>query len=533
MKNKKIAKISITILSLALCIGTAFAMSISATETEAPKPVISSKNIEYNTEFSLMYAVPASTVTEGASVTIYVHDTEPTEATYATGVAYTATAPTAKDDPETPDVKEGSGLPYEAYIFTTAGIGAKSFTDEFYVVAKDNSENGKWSDVVRYSVAEYLYERLATAGISKAQKALYTGAISFGNGAQQALNGLDPDKAADAAKLISNLRYVTVTDGTIDGYNTGVYPLGSALDLKADNGAMAAKWSVTPYTAGTAGETLINQSVVTVTDVDKLLVEFGETIVINYRNGYNTLDKFTVGGAMAGGYSNSSYGFQRAGGTSQWENYEGRGVVLRADNLDSFFNVVEGDFTKTNVLSILPYYAASGEHVKGSTHAGEYTASTGTAFEISFDMKLNTSGNGDDYIAMALTTSYTDRRFVARFYQYEDGVQRNTLKVANNQNGATEYKEFDVNPDGWFHVRAVAYKSSYNSDVQKWYIYINEDYTTENPDPLVLETPYSAGDYFASFTRIFFYAEADGTNDGFYMDNVFCGYTNETEPTIN
>ncbi len=506
MKNNKLSKITLTILALALLIGAVFAMSTSAENaaTETKKPEIISQNIKYSKDFRLMYAVDASTVAEGP-VTLYVYSTEPTAETSNVIKEITVNEP-----------KYVAGnLKMNVYEFITPGISYTEMTTNYYVQAVDSQ--GNKSDIKRYSVAEYLYERLATTGDNPtaAQREFYRSTIDFGKNAQIVVK----EMAADDPNLISNLAYVTVKDGTINGYKKGVYPIGSVLTPKADDPtATGAKWTVTPYTNGAAGTALKNQTAVTVTDADKLTVEFGESVVITYRNGYNTLDKFTVGGNMAGGWDNASYGFNRGKeGTSQWENYEGRGVVLRADNLDN----------SGSNLDILPYYNNAG-YAHGSTNAGEYDASTGSAFEISFDMKLNTSGNGDDCIRMNLCTSDNSRKYIVYFYQYEDGVKRTTLKVANYA-APSESKEFDVDPSEWFHVRAVAYKSSYNETVQKWYIYINGD----NSNPLVMETPQVAGDFFASFAKIRFNAENDNTNDGCYIDNVFCGYTNETEPVLN
>ena len=224
MKNNKILRISLLMLSLALVFAAAFAMNINATETQQdPKLEIISQNIEYGNQFKLMYAVDASTVTE-APVTLEIYETEPTE---GVGASYTYTVST----PETV-----AKLNKSCYVFTTNGISYTAMAQNFYIKAVDNA--GVESAVKRYSVAEYLYERLADTTATEEQVNFYNEAIDFGASAEILFGG----KTTDSADLMTKLAYVVVKGGTIDGYTTGVYPVGQTLNLKADDTtAVAAK----------------------------------------------------------------------------------------------------------------------------------------------------------------------------------------------------------------------------------------------------------------------------------------------------
>jgi len=209
MKNR-IFKLLVLVLSLVLIIGAAV-ITAAAEDTET-SPTIISKNLEYGEKFSLMYAVDASTVAEGP-VTLKVYGNEPAE-----GVAALRTYTSA-----TPETITVGGKEYSAYVFITEGVAAKDMADEFYAQATD--ANGKVGAAVKYSVVEYLLERLYGGYTLEAtQTELYTTAYAFGIAAQNQFAPADTVRMAD-------YRYVRVVDGTVNGVEKGMFLKGEVLTL--------------------------------------------------------------------------------------------------------------------------------------------------------------------------------------------------------------------------------------------------------------------------------------------------------------
>ena len=219
MKKGQITKIIALAVAVASLIGAAIAISASAEET---KPQIIAQNVAYEGDFALMYAVDAATAT--APVSLYLYTEAPTKDSVA-HKKYVVEEVTAAS----------GNLKKDSYIFKTEGVAAKDMADVFYVQAVD--ANGNKSDVVRYSVGEYLYERLATEGISKAQENLYYQTLYFGAAAQAVL--------APSTTPITSYRYVQVKGGLLsDGYKAGIYPIGTEITPVGDG---VYTWDVYSY----------------------------------------------------------------------------------------------------------------------------------------------------------------------------------------------------------------------------------------------------------------------------------------------
>ena len=210
MKNR-FSKILVAALALALLLCATLALSVSASTT----PEIISQNIEYGEKFSIMYAVDANTVADGA-VTLAVYAETP-----ADGVnplkTYTVSAP---------QTETINGEAKSVYVFTTAGVSAKDFADVFYAQATDAA--GNKSAVVKYSVVQYMLERLYGGyDITPDQKDLYTEAIEFGAAAQDLL-------AADDAIKVTDYNYVRVVGGTVNGVEKAMFVKGETVTLSAN-----------------------------------------------------------------------------------------------------------------------------------------------------------------------------------------------------------------------------------------------------------------------------------------------------------
>ncbi|MBO5207518.1 MAG: hypothetical protein J6C09_08075 [Clostridia bacterium] len=242
MKNRKTAKLLVLILSLALLIGSAVGIAVSAESAKTPE--IISKNVYYGGNNHIMYAVDASTVNEGP-VTLYFYDDADKAASLAeTEWTYTADAPVTENI---------GGEDKSVYVFNTLGIAPTEFTKNFYAVAVDSTDAK--SAVVRYSLLEYYLDMLyrndiksATSGEGAAMKAVFENEIASAASIQDLLFNYNDTDTDDLTYVADDYYYAAIVDGaTIDGaYSTGVYAPGSKITLTSTDGSVAT-WQVTVY----------------------------------------------------------------------------------------------------------------------------------------------------------------------------------------------------------------------------------------------------------------------------------------------
>jgi len=219
MKNKIIS--AFITLSLLLCL--AGGITVSAEES-ATAPEIISQNIEHGGYFAILYAIDADTV-EGGRVTVSVYD----EAMTLKG-SFTST--------EVETITTAGGESRSVYVVKTLPVAAKDMADVYYAKPIDGA--GNVGALKRYSVAEYLYERLYANGVVNAeegtkaynQKLFYEAILDMGAMAQTVLIN---DKLAEGATpevLVTDYRYVSVSGGVLaDGYTSGIFEKGSTVTL--------------------------------------------------------------------------------------------------------------------------------------------------------------------------------------------------------------------------------------------------------------------------------------------------------------
>lgn len=216
------SKLVALLLALVLCISavytTAFASEDEA-ESVATQPKIISQNVMYGGNFSLMFAVEAASCS-GDTVTLSVYNATPAE-----GLApiWTKTISTSGEKAEVNGIS--------SFVFTTPGVAAKDMDKNFYIVAESA---GISSEVKKYSVAEYLYERLygngvafGTSALELAQAKLYFSTLEFGRNAQDLLFNYDEDPSNDRTTFVTDLCYVTVNPlngvkGTLNGESSAL-----------------------------------------------------------------------------------------------------------------------------------------------------------------------------------------------------------------------------------------------------------------------------------------------------------------------
>ncbi len=278
MKNR-VTKLVLLVLSLALLVGGAIGISVSADSTA---PEIISKNVMDTGDFCLMFAVDPATVT-GEDVTLRVYDRDPSDAeaklAFEETKAVTATEKIDLDGDRTPETA--------VIVFTTAGVAAKDFADVWYI----ETESADSKKVITYSVMEYAFERLYRDGTVLAtdkdddlyryyQKEFYFGMLNMGSAAQNLHVNYGN---AEPERLIKEYTYVSVLDGTYTAgdltADRGFVEANTAITLNANDAEAIKGWSILTY-----GQNGVEIDRKVANDGDTITVT-GNTVVIPYEIG--------------------------------------------------------------------------------------------------------------------------------------------------------------------------------------------------------------------------------------------------------
>ncbi len=436
MKNR-ITSLFLTIALLVCAIPFAASASEPAAQ-EAKTPQIVSKNIEYGGNFAMIFAVDSETVVgetrlemyDSKNVLINTYNVWKTEA-----------------------ITTADGTDYNALLFRTAGVAAKNMADYYYVKAVD-SENNE-SALVRYSVAEYMYERLyGGEEITENQKALYESVIVMGSNAQQVLINDNPNFEDEV--LVKNYKYVVLNEATVDGYSTGVYAENTQLTLTGT----ASVWEVKNADGTTES---ISGNTLTVTDHCTVAPYAGISTVYDFEG-------FAVGDITgeSGTYSNNGVSITNHHLSS---NTNTVGITQNVNENVSKMLKLTTTGTKNGYITF-DYSSETNDNIKSYVFEFDmYFASTsGTSFQIGFgdggissiniykgDVTFesfikdgevdtyyigqkNNGGTGSD----ALANSETGTRVPADSwvnYRYEYYAKEGIIKVYVNGNyvGETDY----------------------------------------------------------------------------------------------
>ena len=488
-------KTLLTLSALAMCLaGMVFAFGSSAEGIS--KPEIISKNVKYTDKFILMYAVDAATV-DGGEATLKVYEEYPTDK---------STPICTLKDTTTETIKKADGTTYECYVFTTNGISATQFTTNYYVTVTDGKNV---SDVARYSVAEYLNERLykngiaaVTEGDDAVRKDFYLSTLAFGANAEKVLYNLDDNAKNDREYLVTDYKYIYTDLGTIDGnFSAGVYAPETPLTFTAaDSAKKYQSFEIDEKGAidETAGKDIANGGTITA-DSNTIIMEKP-----SYKPG---------NGAF---YSKRS---QINKGSISVKNFDATTTPLGCTNtaaLDS--SVVEG-------VSVHKIIAAKETYLEISNR----TAPTGLESYITvseFDMKL--SGFDD---AKFVNGDYLWSQFpTIRVYTSGDtGAGSSDLfrfKANSDKETVSFYtaNKVSIAQDEWFNVRI---EVVYNSDNSASFdLYINNE--------LVATHNYANFGTLCGRTRMKIGSAAHVTgNETVYIDNVFYGHIDASHKTVN
>lgn len=277
--KRSIKRIISFALMLSLLVGMMAGFGVSA--AEEPTVEIVSKNVYYADTLRLMYAVKA---TEGYDVAVKIYNAE--DELVGNGIA--------GDGEKVPKTVDIDGVSCLVFV-SDFGVPAQDIDTELFAVAELSKDGAvvKASAPVKYSVLEYLYERLITDTLADAQKKMYKNLLAYADSADVFLN---EDSSTDS---IANYSYVTVTNGTVNEIKAGMYKVGTEISnltttFQPASGKVLA-WQITEYnesktqqkqTTVRASEfssyiVTENAAVITATEVDALVVKTTGTLLTN------------------------------------------------------------------------------------------------------------------------------------------------------------------------------------------------------------------------------------------------------------
>ena len=479
-KMNKIKKI-FALSALAVCLaGMVFAFGSSAGSES--KPEIISKNVMYTDKFILMYAVDAETV-EGNEAILNVYEEYPTE---------TSTPICTLKDTTTETVKKADGNTHECYVFITNGISATKFTTNYYVTVTDGKNV---SDVVRYSVAEYLNERLYKNGIVKVtegddlwRKEFYLSTLEFGAKAEHVLFNLDDKAENDRDDLVTDYKYIYTDLGTIDGFYSGIYAPGTEVDVTYTGSDSNVKgWTVENLQSG-----------------KKELLASGAKLTVSA--GYY-LEPNTLG---------TVFEF-------------GKGIYYNDTAVTS-----AARFDYSSMISISGYMTRS--LVDGTFKATKQTdPSTGLCYA-----SEATVYGADNAVSDSVYTAMTNPALVFETDIMFDGFDNDTISnIMVRFNGLGKQNRFYLTTDGekvtlsgtnlsleigeWYNLRFEFYKVSDSGDNGTYAtkIYVNNVYVGT-------KTPTTDAGTSPSFRfRLYMTKDALAPDSTFYLDNTFYGYVDK------
>ena len=386
----KVTKVLSLVLTLALLIIGAVAVTASA--EEAPTLKIASKNLSYDSNISIMFAVETANTTEAPKLNVYTMENDTLTFKETVSATYT---------PENSLDKVGYA---DAYIFFTDGIVAKALDTEIYVQAVVGETK---SAMERYSVVEYCHEMNA-----KKSTDLYTNIIKYGETVQKMLEAAGKFDGAYA----TDYKYVTIEDGTLDGtYDSGIYLEGEKVYPQADG---ASAWT------SSDGKTVENKGEYV---VGKTNVSFTEKVVKTYRPGTYGFEDLALG---ANKPSMAQYGGGGMGVNSSYT-YE----VMS----DSVYN------SASKVFKVTP--SAGSKHVTLNTNVSDVASADANAFEISFDFKLE-PGKETTYGAL-IDNAGGSAIFSLKFKMEGDG---DGIYIWNNNNSSENATILSGLTSGYNHI---------------------------------------------------------------------------------
>ena len=477
--NKNV-KILVLILSLALTISAFFAVTATAAEENTPSLEIISKNLSYEDNIRILFAVKSANVGD-AAVTLKVYETDP------------------QDDPAAA-VKETVAAAYsedindygECDVFFTTGIAAKYLNSQIYVQAEVTVDGVTYkSAVARYSIVEYCHEMIAKETTDAAKDAKYMDVIEYGAAIQSFL--VDDGKYSGA--LATDYKYVTIDGGTLDGrYDAGIYLAGTKLN---------------PTIAGAT----------------KLVTDAGA--VVDNAADY-TVGVTNVSFAMADTKALATETFENATSNNLPSNISFVDTLPKISNLTSTYAqsaYVVGKFTNnetntTNSLFTSNKYQASRAIIKVTESATAETNATMVEFEADLCLDWSTNGDNCEFFNIVLADKDGNAAYNLVLRNYING---NRLILLNRDSsgamGPKGTQTLMYNADNvWFNLR-ITYKYVSASEIAVE-IFLNGDSVRTETVPATADAAITLENLVSAYVVVNGNTGAHAINSYVAIDNV-------------
>ena len=414
------SKIIVLALAFVLLITAAFALTAMAEET-TPTLEISSKNLSYEDNIKILFAVKADNIGD-ADVKLNFYEADPTDNAELTPVVLSAAY--------TPANSEDIGIAGH-YVFFTPGLAAKFVSKQIFVqaVATVNGTEYK-SEVARYSIVEYCHEMIAKESTDAAKDAKYMDVIEYGAAIQSFL--VDDGKYSGA--LATDYKYVTIDGGTLDGrYDAGIYLAGAKLNptiagatkLVTDAGAVVD--NAADYTVGATNVSFA------MADTKALATETFENATSNtLPSNIAFVDTLPKIGNLGNSYTNSAY------------------AVGKFENNDT---------NSTNTLYTSNKYAASRAVIKVTESTEAEQNATMVEFEADLCLDWSTNGNNCEFFNIVLADKDGNAAYNLVLRNYTDGTRLILLnRDSSGAMGPKGTQTLMYNADNvWFNLR-ITYK---------------------------------------------------------------------------
>lgn len=470
MKNNKLIKIMVCILSLAAIIGVSLGITAFADSSENQSVEIAGYNVSYGGSVSIVYAVK-SELNEGQYVKIKGSAYNPVDGT-------TETFSTKSYEIPTYDIVINGENFGKLPMFYTPGIPLKNMatvvTAEAVICEADGTETAITSGKVTYSVLEYLYQRqFMYAEINTpAQNELYELMLKTGEAVQAALNNYGADHTP------SKYAYVNVSGGSFDGKEAGIVLKGDAITLTGND----AGFTVTPVSLGD-GYAVEEGTPVTVANGGEYTVDGSIIVTVNEAEAF----EFGAGRYYSGSYLGTRYDFSD----------------------ESQMNTPEYSQGNTYDISI-----TDGIQKFGKTEAGyqEY---------IHWDYKTNSTSykyrDGESLVfeadLMFSEISSVNAAFSKLYFRGKGGVSKYSIIISESDGKIKIGSSTYVNKGEWNNIGIVATLDAANLQASVD-IYVNGVKTA---------TDVVSGTSETNNGKAHLYLEKNETGS-IYMDNVFTGY---------
>ena len=200
------------LLAFTLLFSALSVFGVSASETVEKSVEIVSQNVYYGDTLKLMYAVKAEGLASAERVAIKLYDRENNEIETITSS----------------QKQTVNGV--ECLVFVSNyGVPAQSIDTEVYAkaIVTDSGSVVAESAILKYSVLEYLYERLTVSKdngkVTEDQEAMYEGLIEYAGLAEKVLTNKTENEK------IANYSYVSVKNGTVDGDSGAIFKKGNTV----------------------------------------------------------------------------------------------------------------------------------------------------------------------------------------------------------------------------------------------------------------------------------------------------------------